>query len=197
MELAYTRGESDEFVHATTIHAKEDSPVTINDGDVVLFMNFRSDRAREITQSFIDPHFNEFPREKSPQLGSFVCLSEYDSRFPCPIAFPPVVLENILSEYISRLGIKQLRIAETEKYAHVTFFFNGGVEHPYPGEDRVLIPSPNVATYDLHPEMSAPELTTRLVDEIRKQKYELIVCNFANPDMVGHTGNFDATVSIK
>lgn len=194
LELAYARGETDEFVEATTIHAEGATPAIINDGDVVFFMNFRSDRAREITQCFVDSHFNEFQREKCPQLSSFVCLSEYDNRFPCPIAFPPIALENILSEYISRLGIKQLRIAETEKYAHVTFFFNGGVELPYPGEDRVLIPSRNVATYDLHPAMSALEITDRLVDEIKNQKYDLIICNFANPDMVGHTGNFEATV---
>jgi len=194
LEQAYSRGESDEFVLPTTIHAEGVTPVTINDGDVVLFMNFRSDRAREITQSLIDTNFQRFSRERWPQLASFVCLSEYDNRFPCPIAFPPIALNNILSEYLSRLGIKQLRIAETEKYAHVTFFFNGGIEHPYPGEDRILIPSPNVPTYDLCPEMSAPEITTRLIEEIKSQKYELIVCNFANPDMVGHTGNFDATV---
>jgi 2,3-bisphosphoglycerate-independent phosphoglycerate mutase len=195
LELAYARGESDEFVHATSIHAKNASPVAINDGDVILFMNFRSDRAREITQSLIDPDFHGFLREKWPQAGTFICLSEYDNRFPCPVAFPPLPLRNILSETLSHLGLKQLRIAETEKYAHVTFFFNGGVEQPYPGEDRILIPSSKVATYDLHPEMSALEITDRLVTEIISQQYDLIVCNFANPDMVGHTGNFDATVS--
>lgn len=194
LELAYERGESDEFVQATTIHPKDKPAATLNDGDVIFFMNFRADRARELTQSLIDPDFNGFARARWPQLASFVCLSEYDSRFPCPVAFPPLPLNNILSEYISRLGLKQLRIAETEKYAHVTFFFNGGVEHPFPGEDRILIPSPKVATYDLHPEMSAPELTDRLIKEIKSQQYDLIVCNFANPDMVGHTGNFDATV---
>lgn len=195
LELAYARNESDEFVQATTIHPHGSTPITINDGDVVLFMNFRSDRAREITQSLIDPDFNEFNRNKWPALANYVCLSEYDSRFPCPVAFPPQTLNNTLSEYVSRLGIKQLRIAETEKYAHVTFFFNGGIEQPYPGENRILIPSPNVATYDLQPEMSAPELTDRLVQEIHDQQYELIVCNFANPDMVGHTGNFAAAVT--
>lgn len=194
LELAYARGETDEFVHATTIHAKDTSPVAIQDGDVVIFMNFRADRAREITTSLINPDFQEFPRQKWPQLGSFICLAEYDSRFPSPVAFPSLPLDNILSEYISNLGLKQLRIAETEKYAHVTFFFNGGIEHPYKGEDRVLIPSPRVTTYDLQPEMSAPEITNRLVKEIKNQQYDLIVCNFANPDMVGHTGNFDATV---
>jgi 2,3-bisphosphoglycerate-independent phosphoglycerate mutase len=194
LELAYARGESDEFVHATTICASDTQPVTMKDGDVVFFMNFRADRAREITESLIDPAFNGFLRGRWPKLGEFVCLSEYDNRFPCPVAFPPIELKNILSEHISRLGLKQLRIAETEKYAHVTFFFNGGVEKAYPGEDRILIPSPKVATYDLHPEMSAPELTDTLVAAIKSEKYDLIICNFANPDMVGHTGNFDATV---
>jgi 2,3-bisphosphoglycerate-independent phosphoglycerate mutase len=190
LELAYARGETDEFVQATTIAA----PVTINEGDVVFFMNFRSDRAREITQSFIDPHFTGFVRQKWPCLGAFVCLAEYDSRFPTPVAFPPEPLNNLLGEYLSQLGLKQLRIAETEKYAHVTFFFNGGIEQPQPGEDRVLIPSPKIATYDLQPEMSAPALTERLVKEIHHQRYDVIICNFANPDMVGHSGNFAATV---
>lgn len=194
LELAYARGETDEFVQATTIHDANHKPATVNDGDVLIFMNFRADRAREITKSLIDPQFHDFPREKWPQLASFVCLSEYDNRFSAPVAFQPQTLTNILAECISQQGLKQLRIAETEKYAHVTFFFNGGIEHPYPGEDRVLIPSPKVATYDLQPEMSAPELTERLVEEIKTQQYDLIVCNYANPDMVGHTGNFDATV---
>lgn len=194
LELAYARGENDEFVQATTIHPDNQSPVTINDDDVILFMNFRSDRAREITQSLIDPEFEGFSRSPWPQLGAYICLSEYDSRFPTPVAFPPISLQNILSEYISGLGLKQLRIAETEKYAHVTFFFNGGIEHPWPGEARILIPSPKVATYDLQPEMSAPEITDTLVAEIKSQQYDLIICNFANADMVGHTGNFDATV---
>lgn len=194
LKLAYARGESDEFVHATTLHANNEAAVTVNDGDVVVFMNFRADRARELTQSFIVPDFQEFSRGKHPKLGQFICLSEFDNRFPCPVAYPSIPLKNILSEYISALGFKQLRIAETEKYAHVTFFFNGGVEQPWPGETRVLIPSPKVATYDLHPEMSAPLLTDRLITEIKSQAYDVIVCNFANPDMVGHTGNFDATV---
>ncbi|RDI41709.1 2,3-bisphosphoglycerate-independent phosphoglycerate mutase [Aquicella lusitana] len=194
LELAYLRGESDEFVHATSIHPADAPPVTMNDGDVLLFMNFRADRAREITQAFIDADFHGFVREKWPHLGQFVSLSEYDSRFSTPVAFPPQPLNHILAECLSHQGFKQLRIAETEKYAHVTFFFNGGVEPPYPGEDRILIPSPKVATYDLQPEMSAPELTERLVNEIKTGQYDVIVCNFANPDMVGHTGNFEATV---
>jgi 2,3-bisphosphoglycerate-independent phosphoglycerate mutase len=192
--LAYARGENDEFVQATRIHPEGTPPVTINDGDIVIFMNFRSDRAREITQSFVDPHFKGFVRNKIPKLSQFVCLSEYDNRFPVPVAFPLQPLDNILGALFSKLGLRQLRIAETEKYAHVTFFFNGGVEQPYPGEDRVLIPSLKIATYDSEPQMSAPEITERLIKEIESQKYDVIICNFANPDMVGHTGNFEATV---
>ena len=194
LELAYARGETDEFVQATSIHSKGESPVTIKDGDIVIFMNFRADRAREITQAFIDPAFHGFQRSSWPKLGEFVSLSEYDERFALPVAFPPQPLHHIFAEYISELGLKQLRIAETEKYAHVTFFFNGGVEEPYPGEDRILIPSPKVATYDLQPEMSAPELTERLIQEIKSQQYDVIICNFANPDMVGHSGNLNAAV---
>lgn len=190
LKMAYARGETDEFVQATSIG----SPVTINDGDIVIFMNFRADRAREITQTLIDLDFSGFERKPWPKLGSFVCLSEYDAKFRAKVAYPPESLENILSEYLSQLNLKQLRIAETEKYAHVTFFFNGGVEHPYPGEDRILIPSPKVATYDLQPEMSAFPLTDKLCHEIEAGKYDVIICNFANPDMVGHTGNFAAAV---
>ncbi len=194
LQLAYDRNETDEFVQATRI-VKPDQPiVTINDGDVIIFMNFRADRAREITQAYIDPDFTGFVRKKAPQLATFVCLSEYDARFHTPVAFPPEPLNHIFADVISAAGLKQLRIAETEKYAHVTFFFNGGVEKPYPNEDRVLIPSPKVATYDLQPEMSAYELTDRLVSEIEKNQYDVIICNFANPDMVGHSGNFTAAV---
>lgn len=194
LALAYARGETDEFVKATSIHPADTAPVTINDGDIVIFMNFRSDRAREITRAFVMPDFQAFKRQKWPQLGAFVCLAEYDNRLPAAIAFKPQSLKNIFAAYISHLGYKQLRIAETEKYAHVTFFFNGGIEVPYPGEDRILIPSPKVATYDLHPQMSAPEVTDRLVEEIKSQRYDVIICNFANPDMVGHTGDFQATI---
>ncbi len=194
LKLAYERGENDEFVKATSIHAANAAPITINEGDTVIFMNFRADRARQITHALIDTHFNGFTRQRHPQLSAFVTLTEYDKTFNVPVAFPPEPLNNILAEYLSHLGLHQLRIAETEKYAHVTFFFNGGIEKPYPGEDRILIPSPKVATYDLQPEMSAPELTDRLVSEIKKRYYDVIICNFANPDMVGHTGNFAATV---
>jgi 2,3-bisphosphoglycerate-independent phosphoglycerate mutase len=194
LEQAYARGETDEFVQATTIHPANEAATTIQDGDVVIFMNFRSDRAREITKAFITPAFTDFVRPRQPKLGAFVCLSQYDARFDAPVAFEPQSLNNLLGGIISREGLHQLRIAETEKYAHVTFFFNGGVETPFPLEDRILIPSPKVATYDLQPEMSAPELTNKLVAAIESGKYDLIVCNFANPDMVGHSGNLEATV---
>lgn len=189
IELAYQRGETDEFVKPTAI-----LPVTINDNDAIIFMNFRADRAREITGAFIDDNFTGFVRQKRPALSAFVSLTEYNNAWQIPIAYPPERLTNILSDYVSKLGLKQLRIAETEKYAHVTFFFNGGIEQAFPGEDRILIPSPKVATYDLKPEMSAPEMTERLVQAILQQHYDIIICNFANPDMVGHTGNLTAAI---
>lgn len=194
LALAYARGETDEFVQPTTIHQPNEPRVSIQSGDVVIFMNFRADRARELTQAFIDPHFTGFERSQRPQLAQFVCLTQYDADFNAPIAFPPLPLTHLLGEVVSAHGLSQLRIAETEKYAHVTFFFNGGVETPFPGEDRLLIPSPKVATYDLQPEMSAPLLTERLIEAIASQRYDLIICNFANADMVGHTGNYAATV---
>jgi 2,3-bisphosphoglycerate-independent phosphoglycerate mutase len=194
LESAYARGETDEFVKATTIQAAGRAPITVQNGDVILFMNFRADRARELTQAFINTDFSEFKRHRHPSLGTFVCLAEYDVRFNTPVAFEPQGLHNILGEIVSNAGMKQLRIAETEKYAHVTFFFNGGVEKPFPHEDRILIPSPKVATYDLQPEMSADELTSRLVEAIESNKYDLIICNYANPDMVGHSGNLPAAI---
>lgn len=194
LELAYECGETDEFVKATAIRHENAKAVTIQDGDIVIFMNFRADRAREITQAFIEPDFSGFKREVTPALGEFVCLTEYDVRFNTPVAFTPESLNNILGEIVSQAGLHQLRIAETEKYAHVTFFFNGGVEQPFPNEDRILVPSPKVATYDLQPEMSAYELTAKLVDAIKSDRYDLIICNFANPDMVGHSGNLAATI---
>jgi 2,3-bisphosphoglycerate-independent phosphoglycerate mutase len=193
LQLAYDRDETDEFVSATRINNNDNSPITINDGDTVIFMNFRADRAREITSAFVDPHFKGFQRHKWPKVN-FVSLTEYDKTFPIDIAFSPESLKNILGEYLSNHHLKQLRIAETEKYAHVTFFFNGGIEQPYPGEDRILIPSPAVTTYDLQPEMSAPEVTEELVKAIRNEQYDAIICNFANPDMLGHTGNLPATI---
>jgi len=194
LAMAYERNETDEFVKATTIVPEGEQPVQIADGDVVIFMNFRSDRARQITRAFTENDFAGFERESVPQLGSFVSLTEYSEDFNIPVAFPPERLTNVFGAYIAGLGLHQLRIAETEKYAHVTFFLNGGEEKPFEGEDRILVPSPNVATYDLKPEMSAVELTDKLVAAIDSEQYDVIICNYANPDMVGHTGNFDATV---
>jgi 2,3-bisphosphoglycerate-independent phosphoglycerate mutase len=190
---AYARGETDEFVKATSIHEPHTQPITIDENDAVIFMNFRADRAREITQAFIDPHFTGFSRSHWPKVN-FVSLTEYDPTFKVGIAFLSEPLNNIFGEYISKHDLSQLRIAETEKYAHVTFFFNGGIETPYPLEDRLLIPSPKVATYDLQPEMSAPLVTERLINAIENQQYDVIICNFANPDMLGHTGNLQATI---
>lgn len=193
LQEAYHRGETDEFVKAISIHEKNDSPETLKDGDTVIFMNFRADRAREITRALVDPSFDGFERKVWPKLN-FISLTEYDNTLSTKVAFAPEPLDNILGAYISELNLKQLRIAETEKYAHVTFFFNGGIESPFPGEDRILIPSPKVATYDLQPEMSAFEVTDQLVAAIKSEKYDVIICNFANPDMLGHTGNLPATI---
>ncbi|MBK3869994.1 2,3-bisphosphoglycerate-independent phosphoglycerate mutase [Pseudomonas stutzeri] len=187
---AYERGESDEFVKATSIG----EPVRVEDGDAVVFMNFRADRARELTRCFVEPGFKEFERARVPQLAEFVMLTQYAASIPAPAAFAPEALTNVLGEYLANNGKTQLRIAETEKYAHVTFFFSGGREEPFPGEERILIPSPQVATYDLKPEMSAPEVTDRIVDAIENQRYDVIVVNYANGDMVGHTGVFEAAV---
>ena len=193
LEAAYARGETDEFVKPTAIVPEGASPALIGDGDVVVFMNFRADRAREITRAFTDPAFDGFVRARTPRLAAFVTLTRYGEAFAgLPTAFPPEAIRNSLGEYVSGLGLAQLRIAETEKYAHVTYFLNGGVETPSPGEDRVLVPSPQVATYDLKPEMSAFEVTAELEAAIASRRYDLIVCNFANGDMVGHTGQFDA-----
>ena len=194
VEAAYARGESDEFIQATRIVPPGKEPVELRDGDVLIFMNYRSDRARQITRPFIEPDFDCFSRAVTPKLGAFVSLTEYSADFDVPVAFPPERLKNVFGEYVAKKGLRQLRIAETEKYAHVTFFFNGGREEPFDGEDRILVPSPDVATYDLQPEMSAPELTDKLVEAILSKKYDTIICNYANPDMVGHTGNFEATV---
>ena len=191
---AYQRDETDEFVKPTAIVPEGQEPVRIEDGDVLIFMNYRSDRARQITRPFIEPDFSEFDTGKRPNLGSFVSLTEYSASFDIPVAFPPERLKNVLGEYLEQLGMHQLRIAETEKYAHVTFFFNGGREDAFEGEDRILIPSPDVATYDLQPEMSAEQLTSKLVEAIESHKYDVIICNYANPDMVGHTGNYEATI---
>ena len=194
LQAAYARDENDEFVKATTITPANQSPAAINDGDAVIFMNFRADRARQLTRAFVEDSFAGFQRDKRPHLTGFVMLTQYAADIPAPSAFPPATLKNTLGEYLASLGKTQLRIAETEKYAHVTFFFSGGEETPYEGETRILVNSPDVATYDLKPEMSAPEVTDKLVDAILSGEYDLVVCNYANGDMVGHTGVFDAAV---
>ncbi|VAW92119.1 2,3-bisphosphoglycerate-independent phosphoglycerate mutase [hydrothermal vent metagenome] len=195
LDLAYARGEKDEFVQATAIIPEGGSAVRVEDGDVIVFMNYRSDRARQITLPFIEADFDGFKREQHPKLGQFVSLTEYKSEYDIPVAYPPDRLKNVFGEVISKLGMHQLRIAETEKYAHVTFFFNGGREEPFEFEDRILVSSPSeVMTYDQKPEMSAAQVSSKLITAIESDKYEVIICNFANPDMVGHTGNFDATV---
>lgn len=186
----YEQAISDEFIPPTLIGAAH--PIT--DGDAVLFFNFRADRARQLTAALIDSDFVGFTRTVQPQLSQFVTMTQYDKNLPTTIAFPPIPLDNTLGEVLAKEGLRQLRIAETEKYAHVTFFFNGGKEAIYPREDRLMIPSPKVATYDLKPQMSAPELTAAIVDAIHQQAYDVIICNYANADMVGHSGNFNATV---
>jgi len=193
LDGAYARGETDEFVQATAIVDAAGRPATMADGDAVVFMNFRADRARQLTRALTDPAFAGFARARVPKLSAYVCLTSYGEEFAAlPVAFAPQTIRNGFGEYLARLGLAQLRIAETEKYAHVTYFFNGGVEAVYPGEDRILVPSPKVATYDLMPEMSAPEVTDRLVAAIASGRYDAVVCNYANGDMVGHTGNFAA-----
>ncbi|MEQ8857024.1 MAG: 2,3-bisphosphoglycerate-independent phosphoglycerate mutase [Pseudomonadales bacterium] len=195
LEQAYARDENDEFVQPTSIHAEGELPVRFRDGDAVVFMNFRADRARQLTRAIVDDEFSDFQRRSTVALSDFVTLTRYADDIAVPCAFEPAVLTNTLGEYLARLGKTQLRIAETEKYAHVTFFFSGGREDPYEGEHRILIPSPKVATYDQCPQMSARKVTDELVGAIRSGAYDVIVCNYANGDMVGHTGNFDAAVS--
>ena len=190
LQLAYARGENDEFVKATVIGEAQG----MQDGDVAVFMNFRADRARQITRALTDETFDGFARARFPKLASFVTLTSYGEDFHLPVGYAPTAIHNCFGEYISGLGLHQLRIAETEKYAHVTYFLNGGKEHPYPGEDRIMVPSPKVATYDLKPEMSAFEVTDQLEAAIRSKKYQAIICNYANGDMVGHSGNMEAAV---
>ena len=191
LAAAYARGENDEFVAPTVIGAG----TPMHDGDAIVFMNFRADRARQLTAAFVDPAFEGFDhRVRRPTLSRFVCLSEYDARLPAPLAFTTDNLHNTLGDILAANGLTQLRIAETEKYAHVTFFFSGGREDSYAGEERILVPSPKVATYDLQPEMSCPELTAKLVDAIASGRFDVIVCNIANPDMVGHTGDLQAAI---
>src|SRR5690606_3477139 len=193
LDAAYARGETDEFVAPTVVAPPEGEPLPMADGDAVVFMNFRADRARQLSAAFIAPGFSGFDARR-PELSAFVSLTEYDATLPATVAFPPDNLAHTFGELLAERGLSQLRIAETEKYAHVTFFFSGGREDPYPGEDRILVPSPKVATYDAQPEMSCPELTAKLVDAIRGGKYDAIVCNIANPDMVGHTGDLQAAI---
>jgi 2,3-bisphosphoglycerate-independent phosphoglycerate mutase len=196
MEESYARGDGDEFVKPTVIVNGGGAPVgPVRDGDAVIFFNFRADRAREITRAFTDPAFEEFERRAAPRLSAWVCMTEYDRTFALPVAFPPADLTEIFPEIVARAGLRQLRCAETEKYAHVTFFFNGGRETVYPNEDRILVPSPrDVRTYDHKPEMSAREVTDKLVEAIGTGRYGFVLVNYANPDMVGHTGLLDAAV---
>ncbi len=192
---AYSRGETDEFVKPTVVTDVEGQPVaTIKDNDSVIFFNFRPDRARQLTWAFMNQDFEDFQREARPHVH-YVCMAQYDETMNLPIAYPPEELENVLGEVLSKQGLIQLRIAETEKYAHVTFFLNGGVEKCYEGEDRCLTPSPKIATYDLKPEMSAYEVTDEVIKRINSGKYDIIILNFANMDMVGHTGIFEAAVT--
>ncbi|MBC2716382.1 MAG: 2,3-bisphosphoglycerate-independent phosphoglycerate mutase [Desulfobacteraceae bacterium] len=193
---AYDRGETDEFVKPVVMVENNGNPVkTVSDDDGIIFFNFRPDRARQITRAFTEPGFKHFNKEKDVKLCEFVCMALYDESFTLPVAFAPIHLEKVLGEVISTQGLNQLRIAETEKYAHVTYFFNGGEEEPFPNEDRHLVPSPrDVATYDLKPEMSAYAVADKTVSFIRSEKYRMIVLNFANLDMVGHTGILEAAV---
>jgi 2,3-bisphosphoglycerate-independent phosphoglycerate mutase len=193
---AYERGETDEFIQPTVICDGGRPVGVMGDGDGVVFMNFRGDRAREISRAINDQDFDNFKRSKVSELSTYVCLAQYDENFTYPIVFPPQQLSGILGEVVSKNGLTQLRIAETEKYAHVTFFFNGGVEKVFPGEERCLVPSPqDVPTYDLKPQMSADEVTDKLLDHLRSGAYDFILVNYANPDMVGHTGVYDAAVT--
>lgn len=194
IEKSYNSKVVDEFVLPTVIVNEDGKPIaTINEGDSVIFFNFRADRAREITRAFVDEELEGFSRPNRP-LVHFVCLTEYDTTIECPVAFPPQNLENTLGEILAEKGFKQLRLAETEKYAHVTFFFNGGIEEPNKGEERHLIPSPDVPTYNMKPEMSAYEVTNALSEKLKETKYDVVIMNLANADMVGHTGDFKAAV---
>jgi len=195
MDQSYNADETDEFVRPTVIKENGSPVATIGANDSIIFFNFRPDRARQITRSFIELEFNEFEREQGYFPVYFVSMTQYDETFTnIHVAYEPQSLTNTFGEYISRLGKTQLRIAETEKYAHVTFFFNGGVEYPNEGEDRVLIPSPKVPTYDQKPSMSAFEVTDEVVKRIESGKYDVIILNYANCDMVGHTGDMDAAI---
>jgi 2,3-bisphosphoglycerate-independent phosphoglycerate mutase len=191
VEASYAKGINDEFVVPFKVQGVDG---TVQAGDGMMCFNFRPDRAREITRAFVDADFKDFPRNAGSYPVDYVCMTQYDVTINAPVAFPPQDITDTLGEVVSKAGMKQLRIAETEKYAHVTFFFNGGKEAPNPGEDRVLIPSPKVATYDLQPEMSAYLVTDKLLGLLDEDKYDLIILNFANTDMVGHTGVMQAAI---
>lgn len=189
LEAAYARDENDEFVQPTVIA----DGATMRDGDSVIFINFRADRARQLSRALVDRDFDSFEGER-PKLAALATMTRYEADLDAKVAFPPTHMDHLLGQELAEAGLAQLRIAETEKYAHVTYFFNGGREQVFAGEDRKLIPSPDVATYDLQPEMSAPELTRELIEAIGSGDWPVIVCNVANPDMVGHSGKFDAAV---
>ena len=195
LENAYARKETDEFVQCTVIQQLGEKPIKLADDDSVIFMNFRGDRAREITDAILNTRFDGFTRKRVPQLSHFFTLTQHDQnqKKATPI-FAPFTVKNTFGEHLQNLGLTQLRMAETEKYPHVTFFFNGGEEAIFNGEDRILVPSPKVATYDLQPEMSAYEMTDKLIAAIQARKYDAIVCNYANCDMVGHTGSLEAAI---
>ncbi|WP_145513422.1 2,3-bisphosphoglycerate-independent phosphoglycerate mutase [Yersinia massiliensis] len=194
LQAAYARNENDEFVKPTVIQAAGEAQAAMNDGDALIFMNFRADRARQITRCVVNADFDGFKRDKVVNFGDFIMLTEYAADIKVACAYPPASLENTFGEWLMKHDKTQLRISETEKYAHVTFFYNGGVEEPFKGEDRILINSPKVATYDLQPEMSSAELTEKLVAAITSGKYDVIICNYPNGDMVGHTGDYNAAV---
>ncbi|MDD5922387.1 MAG: 2,3-bisphosphoglycerate-independent phosphoglycerate mutase [Eubacteriales bacterium] len=198
MEAAYGNDENDEFVVPTVLSEVPDEAAPcgrVEDGDSMIMFNFRPDRARQITRAFVDPSFSGFARKKEIKDLCYVCMTEYDHSMPnVEVAYPPIHYKNTLGEVLANQGLRQLRIAETEKYAHVTFFFNGGVEEPNPGEDRILVPSPKVATYDLQPEMSADIITEKVIEQIQQDKFDAVILNFANADMVGHTGIMSAAV---
>lgn len=193
VEQGYGRGENDEFIQPTVVLDAAGQVATMADGDAVVFMNFRADRARQLTEALVSESFAAFERPTWPRLSMMVTLTLYRKDLPAAVAFPPVALTEVLGAVLAEHGVHQLRLAETEKYAHVTYFFNGGREDPFPLEERQLIPSPKVATYDLKPEMSALQVAERLVQAVRSREFGFILCNFANADMVGHTGNFEAT----
>jgi 2,3-bisphosphoglycerate-independent phosphoglycerate mutase len=194
VEHSYSQGVTDEFLLPVTMADEAGQPVgLIQDGDSVIGFNFRADRMREIAHALLDEEFSEFPRAR--RQVAFLCMTQYDRELNAPIAFPPQSMGNILSEVLAQYHLRQLKIAETEKYAHLTFFFNGQIESAFPGEDRILIPSPKVTTYDLEPQMSALQITSCVIEEITRQAYDVIMINFANADMVGHTGILPAAVA--